>query len=110
MVCSNSNHKENRTHKSIYLGGKQLFKGKKNTEPEVYLPNPDADLRAEIGERPLNKGRVYFKVRGIIQMKYENFVIFAQQIATIIIYSLMYYSTASTFHCFIVCVLLPYAF
>ena len=43
-------------------------------------------------------------------MKYENFVIFAQQVATIIIYSLMCYSTASNFHCFIVCVLLPYAF
>ena len=50
------------------------------TDPGAYLVSK---FQGEtlIGGRRLNEGGTYFKVRGIIPMKFQNFVIFFFQVA-----------------------------
>ena len=66
-----------------------------------------------IGERYSKEGGTYFNVRRVIQMKFQTFAIVSFQIkciTTIMICSRIYFRTTSYLNCFIICILVPYAF
>ena len=61
--------------------------------------------------RRLKEGGAYFKVRQIVHMKFQIFVIFSFQITTtVMIYSPIYSRTDRYFFCFIVCLFVHYTF
>ena len=71
-------------------------------------------LAAFIGGRRLKEGDVYFKVRRVIHLKIQNFVIASFQITINIyhcdIYSLVDSGAPSYFHCFYVNMLIAYEY
>ena len=67
---------------------------------------------ALIAGQGLKKGDAYFKVREIIHMEFQNFVIFSFQVTirTSVMISSLIYTRTFIFFPFFYCILIPYVF